>query len=87
MKADLATKDCIKELKDIITVKKPIDELESKMVIMEQLIENLREDNDDTQQYQMRLCLRIGVPVLCALCLVPVLHDLCLVLDLHHLGL
>ena len=61
LKADLATKDCIKELKDIITVQKNrIDELESKIVIMEKLIENLREDNDDTQQYQRRLCLRIG---------------------------
>ena len=61
LKADLATKDCIKELKDIITVQKNrIDELEDKIVIMEKLIENLQEENDDTQQYQSRLCLRIG---------------------------
>ena len=61
LKADLATKDCIKELKDIITVQKNrIDELESKVVIMEKLIENLQEENDDSQQYQRQLCLRIG---------------------------
>ena len=60
MKANLTTKDCIKKLKNnIIVQKNRIDELESKIVIMETLIEDLQEDNDDTQ-YQRSLCIRIG---------------------------
>ena len=60
LKRDLATKDCINELKLLIVKqRKRIDELESKVVVMENLIEKLQERCDDNEQYQRRLCLRI----------------------------
>ena len=60
LKRDLATKDCINELKLLIVKqRKRIDELESKVVVMENLIEKLQERCDDNEQYQKRLCLRI----------------------------
>ena len=59
-KKDLATKDCINELKLIIVDQRnKIEELESKVVVMSNLIEKLQERCDDNEQYQRRLCLRI----------------------------
>ena len=60
LKKDLATKECINELKSLIVEQRNrIDELESKVVVMGNLIEKLQEHCDDNKQYQRRLCLRI----------------------------
>ena len=61
LKNDMATKDCINDLKNIIVEQKSrIEELESRVIVMEKLIQNLKERSDDSEQYQRRLCLRIG---------------------------
>ena len=61
LKNDMATKDCINELKNIIVEQKNrIEELESRVIVMGKLIQNLKERNNDNEQYQRRLCLRIG---------------------------
>ena len=58
--ATLATKTCIKELKDVILKQKAkIDELEGKVAVMEKLIDNLEQRSDDLEQYQRRLRRRI----------------------------
>ena len=59
MKKDMA--NCMNDLKNtIVEQKNRIEELESRIMAMEKLIENLKERSDDSQQYQGRLCLRIG---------------------------
>ena len=61
LKDDMATKDCINDLKNIIVEQKNrIEELESRVIVMEKLIQNLKEPSDNSEQYQRRLCLRIG---------------------------
>eukprot|EP00112_Aurelia_sp_Birch-Aquarium-sp1_P003051 Seg1342.8 transcript_id=Seg1342.8/GoldUCD/mRNA.D3Y31 product="hypothetical protein" protein_id=Seg1342.8/GoldUCD/D3Y31 len=61
LKSDMATKDCINDLKNIIVEQKSrIEELESRVIVMEKLIQNLNGRSDDSEQYQRRLCLRIG---------------------------
>lgn len=61
LKSDMATKDCINDLKNIIVEQKSrIKELESRVIVMEKLIQNLKGRSDDSEQYQRRLCLRIG---------------------------
>lgn len=65
LKADLATKDCIQGLKDVIEAQKmEINKLESRVVIMERYVAQLQRSADEQEQYQRRLCLRInGVEV------------------------
>lgn len=58
---DLATKDCIKDLRNTISEQNSrIAVLEAKVIIMEKLVERLEQSNDDVEQYQRRLCLRIS---------------------------
>ena len=48
--ATLATKTCIKELKDVILEQKAkIDELKGKMAIIEKLIDNLEQRSDELE--------------------------------------
>ena len=65
LKADLATKECIQGLKDVIEAQKiEINKLESRVVIMERYVAQLQRSADEQEQYQRRLCLRInGVEV------------------------
>ena len=58
---DLATKDCIKDLRNTISEQNSrIAVLEAKVIMMEKLVERLEQSNDDVEQYQRRLCLRIS---------------------------
>ena len=65
LKEDLATKECIQQLLAVIGAQNSkIEELESKIVVMERYIAQLQRSTDDQEQYQRRLCLRInGVEV------------------------
>ena len=61
---DMATKSCLEKLLNVIDgQRKRIDELESKVSVMNSLITQLKHNADDQEQYQRRLCLRInGIP-------------------------
>ncbi len=61
---DMATKSCVDKVLQVIeTQKKQIEELQSKISVMDSLITQLRNNVDDQEQYQRRLCLRIsGIP-------------------------
>ena len=61
---NMATKSCVDKLLNIIDgQQKRMDELESKVSIMNSLITQLKNNCDDQEQYQHRLCLRInGIP-------------------------
>ena len=64
LKKEMATKECIETLKPTIEKQNNrIDALESRIVVMENLIAKLQDHNDDNEQYSRRLCLRInGIP-------------------------
>ena len=64
LKKEMATKECIETLKSTIEKQNNrIDALESRIVVMENLIAKLQDHNDDNEQYSRRLCLRInGIP-------------------------
>ena len=61
---NMATRSCVDKLLNIIDgQRKRIDELESKASIMNSIITQLKNNCDDQEQYQHRLCLRInGTP-------------------------
>ena len=61
---NVATKSCFHKLLNIMDgQRKRIEELESKVLIMDSLIFQLKNTCDDQEQCQHRLCLRInGIP-------------------------
>ena len=57
----VATKDCISNLIKIIDEQsKKISQLEDNVAVLEKHVAVLRKSNDDGEQYQRRLCLRIS---------------------------
>ena len=61
MTEKMATKDCINNLLTIIDEQKlKIEQLESKVVVMESHIAQLKKSQEKADQYQRRLCLRIN---------------------------
>ena len=58
---DLATKDCIESLKKTVSQQDlRISTLEARIVMLEKYIERIEDRNEENEQYQRRLCLRIN---------------------------
>eukprot|EP00112_Aurelia_sp_Birch-Aquarium-sp1_P023539 Seg705.9 transcript_id=Seg705.9/GoldUCD/mRNA.D3Y31 product="hypothetical protein" protein_id=Seg705.9/GoldUCD/D3Y31 len=66
LESRMATKDCINNLmKTILDQNTRISQLEDKVAVLEHHIMHLEKQNDDNEQYQRRLCLRIhGIDLL-----------------------
>ena len=58
---DLATKDCIESLKKTVSQQDlQISTLEARIVMLEKYIERIEDRNEENEQYQRGLCLRIN---------------------------